>query len=233
MNGTAHEEHRPAAHDLARPDSSGSGRVAGLDWSWDRHAVCVLDSHGTTVDRFDITHDAAGLREVVRRLARHRVNRVGIERGDGPVVDTLLAAGLEIVVISSRQVRALRLRYGTAGNKDDRFDAFVLADVLRTDGHRLRPLIPDTPATLGLRALVRARKDLIKHRIALHNQLLAHLQAAFPGAVGLFAELDSPISLTFLTRFPNPTRAAWLTDKRIAAWLRGVGYCGRQPPLSS
>jgi transposase len=230
MNGTAHEEHRPAAHDLARPDSSGSGRVAGLDWSWDRHAVCVLDSHGTTVDRFDITHDAAGLREVVRRLARHRVNRVGIERGDGPVVDTLLAAGLEIVVISSRQVRALRLRYGTAGNKDDRFDAFVLADVLRTDGHRLRPLIPDTPATLGLRALVRARKDLIKHRIARHNQLLAHLQAAFPGAVGLFAELDSPISLTFLTRFPNPTRAAWLTDKRIAAWLRGVGYCGRQTP---
>jgi hypothetical protein len=49
-------------------------------------------------------------------LTRHRVDRVGIERGDGPVVDTLLAAGLELVVISSRQVRALRLRYGT-GNK--------------------------------------------------------------------------------------------------------------------
>jgi transposase len=225
MNGTAQAGHRPAAS-----ESAGSPRLAGLDWSWDRHAVCVLDGHGTVLDRFDVGHDAAGLSEVVGRLARHRVSRVGIERGDGPVVDTLLTAGLEVVVISSRQVRALRLRYGSAGNKDDRFDAFVLADVLRTDGHRLRPLVPDTAPTIGLRALVRARKDLVKHRIALHNQLLAHLLATFPGAVGLFAELDSPISLTFLARFPSPARAAWLSDKRMAAWLRSVGYCGRQTP---
>src|SRR3954469_2833079 len=122
---------------------------------------------------------------------------VGIERGAGPVVDALLAAGLSVFVISSRQVRALRLRYGTAGNKDDRFDAFVLADVLRTDAHRLQPLVPDTATTQALRALVRARKDLVKHRIALHNQLLAHLLAAYPAAVGLFAVLDSPISLRF------------------------------------
>jgi transposase len=137
---------------------------------------------------------------------------------------------LEVVVISSRQVRALRLRYGTAGNKDDRFDAFVLADVLRSDGHRLASLTPDSPATIGLRALVRARKDLVKHRIALGNQLRANLLTAFPGAVGLFAEIDSPISLTFLTRFPSAERASWLSEKRLAAWLAAVGYCGRQTP---
>ena len=83
---------------------------------------------------------------------------VAIERGDGPVVDALLEAGLQVFVIATRQVRALRLRYGTAGNKDDRFDAYVLADVLRTDRRRLGPLTPDGPATLGLRMLVRARK---------------------------------------------------------------------------
>ena len=77
---------------------------------------------------------------------------------------------------------------------------------------------------------MRARKDLIKHRIALGNQLRANLLAAFPGAVGLFAEIDSPISLTFLTRFPCAERAAWLSEKRVAAWLAGVGYCGRQTP---
>ena len=117
---------------------------------------------------------------------------MAIERGDGPVVEAMLAAGLAVVVISSRQVRALRLRYGTAGNKDDRFDAFVLADVLRSDGHRLTPLTPDSAATIGLRSLVRARKDLVKHRIGLRNQLRANLLSAFPGAVGLFAEIDSP-----------------------------------------
>ena len=205
-------------------------RFGGVDWSWERHAVCIVDAAGAVVERFEANHQAAGLQTMVRRLRRAGAHRVAIERGDGPVVDALLAGGLEVVVISSRQVRALRLRYGTAGNKDDRFDAFVLADVLRSDGHRLTSLTPDSSATIGLRALVRARKDLVKHRIALGNQLRANLLAAFPGAVGLFAEIDSLISLTFLGRFPCAERAAWLSEKRMAAWLAGVGYCGRQTP---
>ena len=205
-------------------------RFGGVDWSWERHAVCIVDAVGAVVERFEAEHQAAGLAAMVRRLRRAGVVRVAIERGDGPVVDALLAGDLQVVVISSRQVKALRLRYGTAGNKDDRFDAFVLADVLRSDGHRLASLTPDSPATIGLRALVRARKDLLKHRIALGNQLRANLLAAFPGAVGLFAEIDSPISLTFLTRFPSAERAGWLSAKRLAAWLAAVGYCGRQTP---
>jgi hypothetical protein len=205
-------------------------RFGGVDWSWERHAVCVVDAAGAVVERFEAEHSAAGLQAMVRRLRRAEVERVAIERGDGPVVDALLTGGLQVVVISSRQVKALRMRYGTAGNKDDRFDAFVLADVLRSDGHRLASLTPDSPATVGLRALVRARKDLVKHRIALGNQLRANLLAAFPGAVGLFAGIDSPISLTFLARFPSAERAGWLSEKRLAAWLAAVGYCGRQTP---
>jgi transposase len=210
--------------------TSREARFGGVDWSWERHAVCIVEAAGAVVERFEAEHSAAGLAAMVRRLRRNGVERVAIERGDGPVVDALLAGGLQVVVVSSRQVKALRLRYGTAGNKDDRFDAFVLADVLRSDGHRLASLSPDSSATIGLRALVRARKDLVKHRIALGNQLRANLLAAFPGAVGLFAEIDSPISLTFLTRFPSAERAAWLSDKRLAAWLAAVGYCGRQTP---
>jgi transposase len=208
----------------------GEARFGGVDWSWERHAVCIVDAAGAVIERFEAEHRAAGLQLMVRRLRRARVRRVAIERGDGPVVEALLVGGLQVVVVSSRQVKALRLRYGTAGNKDDRFDAFVLADVLRSDGHRLASLTPDSPATIGLRSLVRARKDLIKHRIGLGNQLRAHLLAAFPGAVGLFAQIDSPISLTFLTRFSSAERAAWLSAKRMAAWLAGVGYCGRQTP---
>jgi transposase len=60
--------------------------------------------------------------------------------------------------------------------------------------------------------------------------LRSHLLSAFPGAVGLFAALDSPISLTFLTRFPSAQRASWLSDKRLGAWLASVGYSGRQTP---
>src|SRR5215469_6137539 len=162
--------------------------------------------------------------------ARAGAREVAIERGDGPVVEALLAAGVTVVVITPRQVKNLRARYGSAGNKDDRFDAYVLADVLRTDRARLRPLIPDSPPTLTLRQACRARQDLVRHRVAVGNQLRAHLQAAYPGAVGLFCKLHSAISLAFLARFDCQDRADWLSDKRLAAWLKAASYSGRTRP---
>jgi hypothetical protein len=106
----------------------------------------------------------------------------------------------------------------------------VLADTLRTDRTRLRPLVPDTPATVALRATCRACKDLIAHRVSVANQLREHLKQVFPGAVGLFEDLDSVISLTFLTRFDCQDRADWLTPKRLGGWLKSVGYTGRTDP---
>ena len=80
----------------------------------------------------------------MRRLLRAGVDEVAIERPDGPVVDALLEAELTVFVIAPNQVKNLRSRYGSAGNKDDRFDAYVLADTLRTDRARLRPLTRDS-----------------------------------------------------------------------------------------
>jgi len=106
-----------------------------------------------------------------------------------------------------------------------------LADALRTDAGRWVVVQPDSAQTLALRMLVRARQDLIGHRIAVHNQLLATLQHNFPGAVGLFSQLDSAISLTFLRRFPSEAKAAWLTagggELRMAHWLKANSYPGR------
>jgi transposase len=176
---------------------------AGVDWAVDAHVVCVVDSGGQVVVEFDVANTAAGLVELCRQVRRARVRRVAIERPDGPVVDALFDAGLEVVVVASRSVKALRERYGTSGNKSDRSDAYVLADCLRTDGHRWRSLEPDSAATVTLRSHVRARKDLVENRVAVANQLRAHLRVAFPGAVGLFSDIDSPISLRFLERFPS------------------------------
>lgn len=203
---------------------------AGVDWASRAHAVCIVDERGSALDRFEVEHSEPGLRALGRRLAKAGVTGVAIERPDGPVIDALFAAGLTVFVIASRHVKALRTRYGTAGNKDDRADAYLLADVLRTDGHRLRPLQPDSPETVTLRATVRARKDLVQTRIRLMQQLRAHLELVYPGAVGLFWDLDSPIALRFLLRFPSAAKAAWLSPRRMAAWLKGEGYCGRTSP---
>ncbi|MGV0795280.1 IS110 family transposase [Mycolicibacterium sp. XJ1819] len=212
------------------PPKPDNGLTAGIDWARDDHAISIVDADGREITRRTITHDAAGLRELLTTLSTAGANEVAIERPDGPVVDTLLEAGITVVVISPNQVKNLRGRYGSAGNKDDRFDAFVLADTLRTDRARLHPLLPDAPATVALRQTCRARKNLVAHRVAVANQLRAHLMIVFPGAVGLFADIDSPISMAFLTRFDCQDRADWLSVTRMANWLASVGYSGRTHP---
>jgi transposase len=200
---------------------------AGVDWSKDDHAVCVVDASGEVVDRFTVEHTSAGLKRLIGRLLGAGVTEVGIERGDGPVVEALLGAELVVLVVAPNQLKNLRSRYGSAGNKDDRYDADVLADVVRTDRRRLTPLTRSTPATRALRASVRARRDLVEHRVSAANQLRAHLQTVFLGVVGLFAAIDSPISLNFLERFTTQGKADWLTPKRLGDWLAKVGYSGK------
>jgi len=212
------------------PEFAPNDLTAGIDWARDDHAACIVDGRGRKVATIVVEHTAAGLGELVAFLGRHGVGEVAIERPDGPVVDTLLAAGLVVVVISPNQVKNLRGRYGSAGNKDDRFDAYVLADTLRTDRPRLRPLVPDTDATIALRRASRARKDLVKHRVAAANQLRAHLRNVLPAVVGLFQDLDSGISLAFLTRFDTQDKIDWLTPKRLGGWLAKQGYSGRVDP---
>ena len=209
-------------HDTTAP-------TAGVDWATDTNELCIVAADGAVLARRTTRHDAAGIRRLVADLVDHRVERVAIERPDGPVVEALLATGLDVVVITPRQVKNMRSRYTATGGKDDRFDAYVLADVARTDGHRLVALTPDSPQTLALRSVVRARTDLVEARVAICNQLRAHLRVVFPAVVGLFAELDSTISLAFLTRFASVEKAAWLSHKRLGAWLAANGYCGRTP----
>ncbi|HXL18006.1 MAG TPA: IS110 family transposase, partial [Streptosporangiaceae bacterium] len=160
------------------PEEPPNGLTCGIDWARDDHAVAVVDARGREVHRCVVGHSAAGLRALPGLLGKRGVGEVAIERPDGPVVDALPEAGITVVVISPHQVKNLRGRYGPAGSKDDRFDAFVLAGTLRTDRARLRPLIPDSPATVTLRRACRARKDLVSHRVGLANQLRAHLRNA-------------------------------------------------------
>jgi transposase len=201
----------------------------GIDWASKTHAVGVVDDQGGIRARFQVPNTGKGFGGLVRRLVRLQVAGVAIERPDGPLVEALLDAGLRVVVITPRQVKALRSRYGAAGAKSDAGDALLLADVLRTDGHRLRPLTPDSQATQVLRALSRTRKDLQKARMALCNQLAAQLERCFPGAVGLFADLHSQVAISFLRRYPTSHAAAGLTQAKLAAFLRRIHYCGHTP----
>ena len=201
---------------------------AGLDWASQVHAICVIDAHGAIHTRFEVTHDAAGLRELRRRLATFGPIAIAIERPSGLLVDALIEAGFTVVPIHPNAVKASRPRYRSHGAKSDTSDAYLLADLLRTDGHRFQPLIPHSDDIRALRALVRGRDDLIATRVQLANQLRSLLESFWPGATTVFADIDSPIALAFIERYPSPDSANHLGVKRMATFCAQHAYSGRR-----
>lgn len=203
---------------------------AGLDWAAEEHAVCVVDDAGKIVSEWMVPHTAGGLRDLIKRLAKIAPAgeiRIAIERPNGLVVDTLIAAGFRVVPIHPNVLKACRPRYRTGG-KSDPSDAYMLADVLRTDGHRFEDLEPDSDNVKALRSLVRTRDGLVGRKVALGNQLQALLEGFWPGPTRLFSGLDRGISLAFLERYPTPQSARRLGLKRMESFLAQHGYPGRR-----
>jgi transposase len=200
--------------------------TAGIDWATEAHEVCISDE-GRVTGRFSVAHDEQGIATLAAELVKIGVARVAIERPDGILVERLLDARIEVLAIHPNQVKAARPRFAVAHGKSDRFDAYVLAEPARTDAHRFRVLVADGEETKALKALTRAREDLVGVRVELANQLRAQLAAFWPGAL-IFAEVDSPISLAFLERCPSPADAKGLGPRRLAGFLARHRYSGRR-----
>jgi transposase len=204
----------------------------GIDWAAETHAVCALDADGRACAEFTITHTAAGFADLLCRLGRLADDRadvpIGIERPDGRLVDALLEAGHPVVPVKPNAIKAWRDGEVLSGAKHDAGDARLIAEYLRLRAHRLRPAAPYSSETRALRTVVRARGDLVEMRVAATNQLAALLDAHWPGAKAVFADVESPIALAFLARYPTPAAAARLGEKRMAAFCTKHGYSGRR-----
>jgi len=206
------------------------GATCGIDWASDWHDVHITDGQGALLAAEQFSHDERGVIALIKLLRDQRVECCAIERPDGLLVGRLLAAGIPVLAIHPNQVKAARDRFRAAAGKDDRFDAFVLCELARTDRHRFPMLAPSSDETLALKTLVRTREDLVDTRVALANQLRAQLQAFWPGAEQIFAAIDSPIALAFLERYPSPTDTRGLGEKRLESFLARNAYSGRRTP---
>ena len=204
----------------------------GIDWAAETHAVCVLDATGRIRAQFTIGHTAAGFADLLRRLARLTGDpaavAVGIERPDGRLVDVLLEAGYPVVPVSPNAIKTWRDGEVLSGAKSDAGDAAVIAEYLRLRAHRLQPATPYTAQTKALRTVVRTREDVVDMRVAAANQLSALLDAHWPGAKAIFADVESAIALAFLTRYPTYPSAQHLGEKRLRAFCVKHGYSGRR-----
>ena len=203
----------------------------GIDWASRAHELCVVGEDGATIERFGFVHNERGITDALERLAALGSPSelpVAIERPDGLLVDRLLEAGHPVVPIHANAFHAARPRWEGAGSKSDPGDAYRLADLLRTDEHRLRVLRPLDQSTRELQALVRLRDDHVRARVAATNQLAALLAQHWPGAAAIFGRLDSEIALAFLERYPTPQSTSRLGQARRTAFLRRHSYCGRR-----
>lgn len=209
----------------------GASFFVGIDWAAATHAVCVLDAAGQKIAAFTVEHSATGLAGLVRRLARlgdPETVSVAIERPDGRLVDGLLEAGYPVVPVKPNAIKTWRESEAGSGAKSDPGDAEVIADYLRCRQRRLTVAVPYSPETRALRTVVRTRDDLVDMRVAATNQLSALLDAHWPGAKAIFADVESPIALEFLTRYPTARHAAHLGAKRLATFCAKHGYSGRR-----
>lgn len=204
----------------------------GLDWAAATHAVCVLSVVGKVLAQFMIDHTADGIAMLIRKLARFGDPadvQIGIERPNGRLVDLLLEAGHPVIPVSPNAIKTWRDGEVTSGAKSDTGDALVIAEYLRLRHHRLHPVAPYSAQTKALRTVVRTRDDIVAMRVAATNQLSALLDDHWPGAKAIFADVESPISLAFLRRYPTATSAARLGENRLAAFLTKHSYSGRRP----
>ncbi|WP_370347984.1 IS110 family transposase [Catenulispora sp. MAP5-51] len=145
---------------------------------------------------------------------------VGIETDRGPWVGALLAAGYTVLAVNPLVAARYRERRAVSGAKSDAADAHMLADMVRTDGHQLRPVAGDSDLAEAIKVVSRAHKTLIWERTR-HTQRLRHaLRDYFPAALAAFEDLDAPDALELLAKAPDPASAARLSRSQIAAALK-------------
>ncbi len=120
---------------------------------------------------------------------------VAIETDKGLLVAALRAAGLAGYAINPRAVARCRERHGQAGGKSDPGDAVVLADILRTDLERHRPLPALSEEALAVKALARQHQEAIWGRQLAVNRLRSLLIEFYPNALAAFPNLTHKAAL--------------------------------------
>jgi len=203
---------------------------AGDDWAQDHHDVEVMDEAGRVLARRRLPEGPAGIGQFHELVSRFLPEQgtdaqvlVGIETDRGPWVAALIAAGYVVFPVNPLQASRFRARHQVSGAKSDAGDAHVLADMVRTDSHQLRPAAGDSPQAEAVKVLARAHKTLIWERTRAVQRLRHQLREYFPAALAAFEDLDARDALELLARAPDPANAAKLTRAQVSAVLKHAG----------
>ncbi len=205
----------------------------GVDWAEAHHEVLVMDEAGRTLGRARIGDDLEGLGGLHALVGEHQDAQaphevvVGIETERGLLVRGLLAAGYTVFALNPLAVSRYRERHAVTGAKSDAADAKVLADLVRTDRHNHRVLVPDSELAQALQVLARAHQGLIWARQRQVATLRSALREYYPAALQAFPELGAPEALAVLSVAPGPAAGRALSRAKIASALERAGRVRR------
>ena len=189
----------------------------GIDWADDHHDVFITDDSAVKLEAFTISHTAEGiysLRDKLRKLTPSKEQiLIGLETPKNLVVSSLLDEGYTVYSLNPKSVDRYRDRYRVSGARparqalaggDDSFDAMVIANILRTDRHQFRPILPDSDLIRELKILTHDQQRLIRLKTKLVNQIKACLKDYYPIALQFFSDIDQEITIDFLLKYPKP-----------------------------
>jgi transposase len=199
----------------------------GDDWAEAHHDVELLDDTGRRLARARLPEGMAGMARLHALVAEQLGDQtdedeviVGIETDRGPWVTALVAAGYQVYAVNPLQAARYRERLAVSGAKSDAADAHMLADMVRTDAHRLRPVASDSAQAEAIKVVTRMHKTLIWERTRHRLRLRHALRDYYPQALAAFDDLTAPEALELLAKAPDPTAAAKLTIGQITTVLK-------------
>jgi len=198
---------------------------AGIDWASREHRVCLVDAGGKIVGERGFAHGGAGLAELSAWLltitgAVPAAIAVAIEVPHGPIVETLLERGFQVYAVNPKQLDRFRDRFTVAGAKDDRRDAHVLGDSLRTDRHCFRRLSTEDAMVVELREWSRMTEELQQERNRLANRVREQLWRYYPQALEISDDLTADWFLELWAAAPTPAKAARLRESTVDRILK-------------
>ena len=204
----------------------------GVDWADEFHQVWVSDTEGKKVAEITIEQSVKGLSEFGRWLHERKAEGIelwaSIEKPHGRIVDFLLDHGVVVYPVNPKALDRARDRFRMSQSKSDSFDAYVLAEFLRTDHVHLRALEPDSEQAQELKMLTRDHHRLGRHKTRLLNQIEVTLKEYYPRPLEVFSDLESKIALDFLTQYPTPRALSELTRRKWNRFAKREHHLGEE-----
>ena len=202
-----------------------SGRVfVGVDLGDARFQVWVGDPTGASGKQRSFAQDGASIGEATAWLKSVAVElssqlAIAVESPRGAVVAGFLEAGFEVFSLNPKQLDRFRDRFTVAGSKDDRLDARVLGDSLRTDPRAFRRLLAEPGWLVRMRQVSRMEDELKQECRRSANRLRAVLLEYHVELLGLLPAADEPWFWDLVTIASTPALGARLRPKPVERLL--------------